>query len=226
MLDTYRKLETPENIDLDIHVAGPLVRGQAFLVDSVLRIIIQMAASYGFLVMGDTGVGLLLIFTFALEWFYPVLFEVLNHGQTPGKRLMNIAVVNDDNTPVGWSASITRNFLRIVDFLPMNYVAGLVCMTANKDFKRIGDLAAGTVVIYRERPAVAPQPESRAATPPPVALNVTEQRAILAFAERHTSLTSERQQELANHLEPVLHRRDQQAVDYLLRLAQWLRGGR
>lgn len=226
MLDTYRKLETPENIDLDIRVAGPLVRAQAFLVDSVLRLIIQIATSIGFVVMGDTGIGLLLIFTFALEWFYPVLFEVLNHGQTPGKRLMNIAVVNDDNTPVGWSASITRNFLRIVDFLPMNYVTGLICMTINKDFKRIGDLAAGTVVIYRERLAVAPALESHSATPPPVAFNVAEQRAILAFAERRASLTSERQQEIVNHLEPVLHRRDQQAVDYLLCLVQWLRGGR
>lgn len=226
MLDTYRKLETPENIDLDIHIAGPVARGQAFLVDSVLRIIIQMGATYGFLVMGDTGIGLLLIFTFALEWFYPVLFEVLNHGQTPGKRLLNIAVVNDDNTPVGWSASITRNFLRIVDFLPMNYVAGLVCMTVNRDFKRIGDLAAGTVVIYRERPATAPSLQDAAPTPPPVALTVAEQRAVLAFAERRSTLTPERQQELANHLEPVLHRRDQPAVDHLLRIAQWLRGGR
>ena len=226
MLDTYRKLETPENIDLDIHIAGPLVRSQAFLVDSLFKSVIQVVASIGLLVFGDTGMGMLLIFTFALEWFYPVLFEVLNHGQTPGKRIMQIAVVNDDNTPVGWSASIIRNFLRIVDFLPMNYVAGLICMTVNRDFKRIGDLAAGTVVIYREKKTPAPELPDTRTTPPPIALTVAEQRAVLGFAERHRSLTSERQQELANHLEPVLHKRDQAAVDYLFRMASWLRGGR
>lgn len=225
MLDTYRKLETPENIDLDIHIAGPLVRAQAFLVDSLIKILIQVAATIGLVIFGNTGMGMLLIFTFALEWFYPVLFEVLRHGQTPGKRIMQIAVVNDDNTPVGWSASIIRNFLRIVDFLPMNYVAGLVCMTMNKDFKRIGDLAAGTVVIYREKKKTAPEfPHTRTA-PPPLALTVAEQRAVLGFAERHQSLTAERHQELANHLAPVLHKQDQAAVDTLFRMANWLRGG-
>lgn len=225
MLDTYRKLETPENIDLDIHIAGPLVRSQAFLVDSLIKMVIQVIATILLIFLGDTGMGMLLIFSFALEWFYPVLFEVLNHGQTPGKRMMQVAVVNDDNTPVGWSASIVRNFLRIVDFLPMNYVAGLVCMTVNKDFKRIGDLAAGTVVIYREKKKPAPQLPDTRSSPPPIALTVADQRAILGFAERHRSLTAERQQELANHLEPVLHKRDQSAVDALLRMANWLRGG-
>lgn len=226
MLDTYRKLETPENIDLDIHIAGPLVRAQAFLVDSIIKMVIQIMATIALVFLGSTGIGLLLIFVFALEWFYPVLFEVLNHGQTPGKRVMQIAVVNDDNTPVGWSASIVRNFLRIVDFLPMNYVAGLISMTLNQDFKRIGDLAAGTVVIYRDKPAIIPQFPDTRTTPPPIALTVAEQRAILGFAERHRSLTPERQQELANHLEPVLHRKDQAAVDMLFRIAAWLRGGR
>lgn len=226
MLDTYRKLETPENIDLDIHIAGPLVRAQAFVVDTLIKLLIQAAATIALFFFGKTGTGMLLIFTFALEWFYPVLFEVLRHGQTPGKRVMQIAVVNDDNTPVGWSASIIRNFLRIVDFLPMNYVAGLVCMILNKDFKRIGDLAAGTVVIYRDRKKPAPALPQTRTTPPPLALTVAEQRAILGFAERHQSLTAARQQELANHLEPVLHQRDQAAVDTLFRIANWLRGGR
>ncbi len=226
MLDTYRKLETPENIELDIHIAGPLVRGQAYLVDTLLKLVIQFAASIGLVLLGDLGSGLLLIVLFGLEWFYPVLFEVLNHGQTPGKRLMHIAVVNDDNTPVGWSASMIRNFLRIVDFLPMNNMAGLISMVLNQDFKRIGDLAAGTVVVYREKPVVAPALPDTLSSPPPLALTVEEQRAIIGFAERHRTLTPERQQELANHLEPVLHRTDQAAVEMLFRIARWLRGGK
>lgn len=228
MLDSIRKLETPENIDLDIRVAGPLVRGQAFLLDSFIRLLIQMLVSLLLIFWGNAGIGLLLIITFALEWFYPVLFEVLRHGQTPGKRVMQIAVVNDDNTPVGWSASIVRNFLRIVDFLPMNHVAGLVCMTLNRDFKRIGDLAAGTLVVYRTRPLPPPPLPDARPWLPAFALTIQEQRAILGFAERHDSLSPERQQELANHLAPLLQQQDTgaDAVTQLLRLANGLRGGR
>lgn len=226
MLDTYRKLETPESIDLDIHIAGPLVRSLAFLLDSLIRIGISIGLSFGLLLLGDTGIALLLISGFALEWFYPVLFEVFNHGQTPGKKIFGLAVVNDDNTPMGWSASIVRNFLRVVDFLPVSYLTGLVTMTASRDFKRVGDLAAGTVVIYRDAKKPPPRlPDSRA-TPPPIALTLSEQRAILGFAERHKSLTPERREELANHLAPVLHRQDQAAVEALYRIANWLRGGR
>ncbi|HVK98856.1 MAG TPA: RDD family protein [Dongiaceae bacterium] len=226
MLDTYRKLETPESIDLDIHIAGHLVRALAALLDSLIRFAIHIAVTLVLMIFGNLGMAVTLIFTFALEWFYPVLFEVFWHGQTPGKKAMGIAVVNDDNTPVGWSASIVRNFLRIVDFLPMGYITGLVAMALNQDFKRVGDLAAGTVVIYREKKVAAPQLPDHRATPPPVALSLQEQRAVLSFAERHQSLTPERRAELANHLQPVLQRKDQPAVDYLFRIATWLRGDR
>ncbi|HAG96526.1 MAG: hypothetical protein CSH49_04575 [Alcanivorax sp.] len=226
MLDTYRKLETPENIDLDIHIAGPLVRILAFTIDTLIRTGVQIALLIVLALLGKVGLALWLIITFVLEWFYPVLFEVLNQGQTPGKKAMNIAVVNDDSTPVSWSASIVRNFLRIVDFLPMGYITGLISMILNQDFKRIGDLAAGTVVVYRDQYKPAPKwPDSRSA-PPPVALNLKQQRAMLSFVERQSTLTRERQQELANHLQPVFQHQNQEAVDYIVRIATWLRGGR
>lgn len=226
MLDTYRKLETPENIDLDIQVAGPLVRCLAFTIDSLIRTAVQIALLIALALLGKVGMALWLISTFVLEWFYPVLFEVLNNGQTPGKKAMGIAVVNDDSTPVSWSASIVRNFLRIVDFLPIGYIAGLISMIMNQDFKRIGDLAAGTIVIFREKQQTAPQWPASDSAPPPVALNLKQQRAILSFVERRNTLTQERQEELANHLQPVFHHNNQEAVDHILRVATWLRGGR
>lgn len=225
MLDTYRKLETPENIDLDIHIAGPLVRILAFTIDSLIRFGVQIGLLIALSLLGKVGMALWLILTFVMEWFYPVLFEVLNHGQTPGKKAMGIAVVNDDSTPVSWSASIVRNFLRIVDFLPMGYITGLASMILNKDFKRIGDLAAGTVVIYRENQNKAPKWPASTSAPPPVALNLKQQRAMLSFVERQNTLTRERQQELANHLQPVFQHQNQEAVNYIVRIATWLRGG-
>ena len=224
MLDTARKLETPENIDLEIHVAGATVRILAFSIDSLIRLVIQIAVSTIFAILGDFGVAFLLILTFILEWFYPVLFEVLYNGQTPGKKAMGIAVVNDDSTPIGWSASIIRNFLRIVDMLPFGYLGGTLCICLNRDFKRIGDLAAGTLVIYRHKPSTPPTWPEVQSLPPPIPFNLIQQRAVLAFAERHRTLTPERQRELANHLQPVLKQHDQEAVDYLFRVATWLRG--
>lgn len=224
MLDTERKLETPEGIDLIISVAGVPVRALAFLLDSLIRVSIQLAVGTVMALTGDVGIAFMLIFSFILEWFYPVLFEVFWNGQTPGKKVMDIAVVNDNATPIGWTASIIRNFLRIVDMMPIGYLAGVTCMVLNRDFKRFGDLAAGTLVIYRQPDSTAPNWPDQSLAPSPIPLNVTQQRAILAFAERHQSLSGERQRELANHLQPILQQQDQEAVNYLFRIATWLRG--
>ena len=73
-------------------------------------------------------------------------------------------MLNDDGTPVRWPGALTRNLLRAVDFLPFLYGVGLVAMLANRDFKRLGDLAAGTVVVYQAAAAEPAQndPRSRA----------------------------------------------------------------
>lgn len=224
MLDTRKKLETPESIDLEILIAGPIVRMAAFIIDWLIRIALYIVLSVVLGFFGKTGMGVFLIALFAVEWFYPVVFEVLKQGQTPGKRNMGIAMVNDDNTPIRWSASIVRNFLRGIDFLPIGYLLGMISMIVNRDFKRIGDLAAGTIVIYRIPHTPPPKHNNLTQSPPPIAFTLPQQRAILGFSERQNTLTPERQQELANHLQPVLHKQDQHAVDALLKIAAWLRG--
>ena len=94
-------------------------------------------------------------------------------------------MLNDDGTPVRWPGALTRNLLRAVDFLPFLYGVGLVAMLCNRDFKRLGDLAAGTVVVYQAEKAAAhahiPQAPPIA---PPVPLTLEEQRAVLDLAER------------------------------------------
>src|SRR6185503_10494552 len=113
----------------------------------------------------------------------PAMFEARWRGQTPGKRFFGLAVLNDDGTPLRWPAALTRNLLRAADFLPLLYGVGLLAMLASKDFKRLGDLAAGTVVVYAPEKRVAARriPESNAIVPP-VALRLDEQRALLELA--------------------------------------------
>jgi hypothetical protein len=123
--------------------------------------------------------------------------------------MMRLAVLNDDGTPVRWPGALTRNLLRAVDFLPFLYGAGLVCMLLSRDFKRLGDLAAGTVVVYLPEKMISVKaiPELSAIAPP-VALNLEEQRAVLDLAERSTSLTQERFEELAELPTPLVGQLD------------------
>ena len=110
-------------------------------------------------------------------------------GQTPGKRLFRLAVLNDDGTPVRWPGALTRNLLRAADFLPFLYGVGLVTMLMNRDFKRLGDLAAGTVVVYQAEKVEAARAIPQAPPqPPPVSLSPEEQRAVLDLAERSATL--------------------------------------
>jgi len=163
---------------------------------------------------------------FILEWFYPVLFEVYRQGATPGKRAMKIKVLHELGTPVDWSASMIRNLLRAVDFLPFLYGFGFMSMLINKDFKRIGDLAAGTVVVYEDEkvktlnlPNESPQAMS-------IALPLEEQQAIIKFAERAQKLPPGRAIELANLITPMTGETGEAAIKNLYQLANGLIGVR
>lgn len=224
MLDTTRAFETPEGIELQLHVAGPVVRAGAWLVDSLIRAALYLIVFMIFGVLGNIGTGLAMISVFLIEWFYPVFFEVLR-GTTPGKKAFGLSVCHDNGTPIAWRTSILRNLLRVADFLPFGYGIGLICMLCNRDFKRLGDLAAGTLVIYRDdsdriyripeqKPLALPQP-----------LQLSEQRAILDFAERANSLSASRSAELAEILEPLTGQQGERGVKDLYRYANWLQKG-
>ena len=122
MIDTTIHLETPEGIDLVISPAGPIARGLAMSIDFMIRQTASMAVLIGLSFAGQAGIGIYFILLFLSEWFYPVFFEVLGHGQTPGKRALGLRVIHRDGTPIGWSTSIVRNLLLIVDFLPLFYI--------------------------------------------------------------------------------------------------------
>jgi len=222
MIDTRRLVETPEGVDLYLIPAGPAARAQAWLLDTGIRLLILLGVGSVMALLGATGSGLYLLVLFSISWFYFPVFERLAAGATPGKRILKLKVVHDDGTPIGWSASIIRNLLRGLDSLPVGYACGLVSMLLARDFRRLGDLAAGTIVVHAEswRESV-PLPEIEP-LPPPVPLSPEERRAVVDFALRVPALTRERAEELAVLLCPGTAGRD--AVRTLRGYAAWIVG--
>jgi hypothetical protein len=133
--------------------------------------------------------------------------------------------VHDDGTPVAWSTSIIRNLLRAADFLPVMYIFGLTSMLMNRPFKRLGDLAAGTLVIYDHMPHPF-RNDSWAddAQAPLVPLTAEEQRALLQFAERRESLSESRQIELTEILKPLTGKDGSEGLATTLRIANGIGG--
>jgi uncharacterized RDD family membrane protein YckC len=224
MIDTIREIETPEGISLRLRAAGALPRARAWMVDLLLRVAAFFAATIPLRLLGTGGNGIALLLVFALLWGYSVICEVWFGGQTLGKRAIGLRVVNADGTPVTWMPSVVRNLLRVVDALPGVYTVGLACVLIDPHSRRLGDILAGTMVVHTaELPAGADVP----VLPPlplPLVLAMDEQSALVAFAERAGQLSVQRQEELANLLDPLTECRNGAAVARLVSHANWLLG--
>ncbi|MBF7729815.1 RDD family protein [Pseudomonas sp. N040] len=222
LLDTCLRVETPEGIDLVLRPAGLVPRALAFAIDLGIRAALLLVLYVALGMLGELGMGLGTILLFLVTWWYMVLFEVFNQGRSPGKQLLGLRVIHDDGTPVGWAAALTRNLLRFVDLLPFGYTLGILSCLSHPACKRLGDLAAGTLVVYRDLPASTQQAPAVPAERAPFALGLDEQRAILAFAERQHSLTPARREELAGILADVLKVPAEQAEARLNGIARGL----
>lgn len=210
-IDGRIALTTPEGVRLLLTPAGPAIRGLAWAVDTVLWVLATMAIGWSIVMaLGETRLasGVYLLLYFVVFWTYPVVCEVYFNGQTIGKKIVGLEVVRDNGLPVGWRESALRNLLMTADFLPLFYVTGLVCMLCDGRFRRIGDLAAGTLVVYRERQVkrdALPLPEVEPVAPP-WPLTVTQQRTLADLLARERSLPEERMLELATLAEPLTGR--------------------
>jgi len=208
---------TPEAVSLSVDVAGLGSRMIAAIIDSAIQIGAVIGLSFVFGALSrNTGGGsvdtalvvIYLVALFVLVWGYYPLFEGLWKGRTPGKRAQRIRVVRTDGQPVTIGPVLVRNLLRIVDFLPVYYVTGTISMIVTRKSQRIGDLAAGTIVI-RERPMPAPAPlvlrpsETRSEAAVRVdAAGLTEREygLIRSFLERRDSLDPQARRALAERL--------------------------
>jgi uncharacterized RDD family membrane protein YckC len=158
-------IETPEQVDLRFPIAGIGSRFLAVLLDTLLQFLIQVIF-YVLLYVTDSYKGIDSVMTkqsgtttrwlvaafiflnFIFYWGYFVLFEAFYKGQTPGKRVMKLRVMKDTGRAITLFESMTRNLVRIVDAFPGMYVVGLIAMASNRSNKRLGDFAAGTLVVH------------------------------------------------------------------------------
>jgi hypothetical protein len=99
------------------------------------------------------GVALSIIIAFAILWAYYIFFELVWNGQSPGKRWVGLRVMRSDGTPVTLLESLVRNLMRLVDFLPFAYGIGVVSMFLDHRSRRLGDLAAGVLVVIDRKTA-------------------------------------------------------------------------
>lgn len=228
VLDTVVAAETPEGITIELRPAGLPARFYAYALDLLIRTIILFVLLAIFVPAGGMGKGLALIVMFLLEWFYPVAFELGRWGATPGKRVFGMKVVMDDGLPITPAASIARNLLRAADFMPMLYGFGMVSMLVRGDFKRLGDLAAGTLVVYEPKRSAAPKLPDVEPLAPSRALTPRDQAAVIELAARAPRLTPERLDELAALAADIAgtSRQDPHLTRRVLGVGQWLLGRR
>lgn len=217
---------TPELVTFEYQLAGPGSRFLAQLIDFPIQLLLLIICGLGGLALAQLipNAGIVAVVTlmvaFVVVWGYFPISEAAWSGKTVGKFAFGLRVVGDHGEPVTIGQSIVRNLVRIVDFLPFFYGFGIIALFANGRGKRLGDLAAGTVVV-RERAAVslgrlrreaAATSRTAVAAPnggePPLLrqLDPDLKRFVIAYAGRRPQLDDWRRQVLASRIEPSLRR--------------------
>ena len=221
-------LATPENVEVDFHLAGPGTRFCAMVIDSlfmmlllIVILILLLVLDIGFRsnLLRDFGpkgnrlggwltwvnaLGILVLF--GIFFGYHCFFELIMRGQTPGKRSMKIRVIREDGTPAAAMDIVVRNLVRMVDILPAAYGLGGLMVFLHPMNKRLGDLAAGTIVVKEgELDYRASQDRNYvlAAPLPTVAnkeLEPEERRVLTGFLHRRVELLPEARGRLAERL--------------------------
>ena len=212
-------IETPEQTSLEFPLAGIGSRFLAIAADTLLQIaafwvlimiLAIFAVSFGSLFSGRTAlwtVAILLFIAFSIQFGYFAFFEALWNGQTPGKRWTHLRVIKDSGRPISAYDAILRNLIRIVDYLPTLYATGVITMLISSENKRVGDYAAGTVVIHEkplqgvssiwQSPATPAQPIAAGPLPQ---LTVEELQLVEAFLNRRSSLETDVRRAMARQI--------------------------
>lgn len=209
-LDTTLVVLTPENVAFQFRLAGPALRAVAFLVDALVIAVLGMAVVAVAVLLEfamDAPVGLVLMALFAVWWGYGAVFEAVNNGQTPGKSALGLRVVSRTGLAINPAQAILRNLIRAIDAAPP-FFPGVFAMAASSRFQRLGDLAAGTIVVLDRTRRHVPPPRVDAGAadwiddivPPAFAAGPPLAEALAAYVGRRGDLSTGRRTELAGIL--------------------------
>jgi uncharacterized RDD family membrane protein YckC len=212
---------TPERVSFDYQVAGLGTRTIAQVLDLLIvfgiLIAVYFVAIAALVVGSDAATLIFLIGSFVVIFGYFWVSEALWSGQTVGKKALRLRAVGDRGEPLTFAQAGIRNIVRIVDFLPYGYGVGLIVLFANGKGKRLGDLAAGTIVVKDSdrvylwqlpgARSAAPAQAVSAASPAELTLRRLDpelRRFVSSYARRRPELTLEVRAQLASHVQPSL----------------------
>jgi uncharacterized RDD family membrane protein YckC len=210
-----RGFVTPEAVVIDLQQASVGSRLVAQLVDGVLVVVITVLAVLAPLAVAEgmiaAMIGISLVFFVQIGYF--ALWEGLWEGRTPGKRALRLRVVRQDGSPITATEALVRNVLRVVDLLPVLGLVGIVSILVTRRDQRVGDLAAGPVVVHEGR---GTEPETLAldaadapAWAPRLDVSDLDERdyaVARSYLQRRHALTSDARRALAARIADPLRR--------------------
>jgi uncharacterized RDD family membrane protein YckC len=218
---------TPENAEITYELAGLGSRMVACLIDTLVQVAVALGLLIPFLIASMAGLisgralsqvsgwvmALAVFGLFLLVWGYYLGYEATRNGQTIGKRAVRIRVVRDNGQPIDFSCAAVRNLMRYIDFLPAGYSVGVISVLFSPTYRRLGDYAAGTMVV-RERldkpqaqQAQPVNPEAEGFDGDLSALSKNDCEAIRRFVDRRRELAPEVQTDLARRMAtPILEK--------------------
>ena len=157
------QLVTPEAVVLELSTAGVGSRLVAYLIDAAIQFAAAFALILGVVVAGEAGVDgsvfAVVVVTaglFLIAFAYPAVFETVWRGKTPGKAALGLRVVTTEGSPIRFRHAAVRAALSLVDFYLTSGAAAILCILATRNDQRLGDLAAGTIVVRERSGATAP----------------------------------------------------------------------
>jgi uncharacterized RDD family membrane protein YckC len=200
-----RTISTPEGVDLDIPLAGLATRFIGLLIDTVVQVTVIIVAILAMVTIGSTTAAVVISASAVLLTIgYDVIFEVAGGGRTPGKRVAGVRVVMDGGRPIGLRASLIRNIIRLLEGFATSYIPAMISILVTRNNQRLGDLAAGTLVIRDRRaappPAYVPPPLAAANALDATAISGEELAIVRSFLARRESLLPDARRALAADL--------------------------
>jgi uncharacterized RDD family membrane protein YckC len=205
--DDRLAIATPEGVAVELTLAGIGSRFISAALDFAIQIAVLVALGLLLRPAGDAGIAVFTTISFAVIFFYDVLFEVLAGGKTPGKRAAGLRVVGPGGRPIAVVRSAVRNLLRIIDILPGFYAVGMTAIFITRDNQRIGDLVAGTYVVRDRHGGPFPdEPELLSLDAGPAAgwdvsaVSAEDVATARSFLERRTLLKPQARRQVAAQL--------------------------